>query len=514
MASTAKRRAEAQLRAAPLRSTLAPPTEWASLLGELSPGDSPPQWRVHDRTHLEFAIDYPTKKGERDYVWEAYFFVPDSLRVNKHTYGKGHIYEDLHSYVRFAVAGRPLDELVEQAKSLPIAVTRPDAIALRELRIFASCVRTSISAARRHIQELLELGEETAPSAALSLASQSRQLLLRVREAIDQCQSDATLVAAQYIDEDLSVLIETTLATLSLQLREAGHQKVASRIAASAVREARYRRDREMDGVGTATVDKRDVEHLEFRRHLLKRFSASVLHLHRDVAEGGRLTLQILYAVAASLAMAFAIIMAAYHGATWRRLGDLWAWATIVMLAYAGKDRIKATLQGVFSRWVARRLPDRRWRVSEPESKQTVGTVQERSSFVKGAELPEDVLAVRNSTRAHDLERHARPEAVLWHQKRCRWDPESIGKCDDRFVAITEVFRLDLQRWLMHTDDPKQRIVFADPDDRHIYSAVAPRVYNIAIVYRLRTAKDESAPWRRIRVVVSRKGIRRVESVV
>jgi hypothetical protein len=92
-------------------------------------------------------------------------------------------------------------------------------------------------------------------------------------------------------------------------------------------------------------------------------------------------------------------------------------------------------------------------------------------------------------------------------------DGSAVRASDGRYAALTEVFRLDLRRWLAHTDDPKQRIVFADPDDAHVYAANAPRVYNLAIVYRLRRVGDENTPWKRIRVIVSRKGIQRIEHV-
>ena len=484
------------------------------MLGELSPGDRPPEWRVHDRTHLEFAVDYPVATNGKDdgYVWEACFFIPESLRINGATYPKGQIYQDLHSYVRFAVPGVPLETLVQSVARLEKMLSTPKAT--QELRIFASQVRTSISAARRHVRELIENESDDADEAAISLANQSRALMERFRELRGGNEGSTTRIAYDYIDEDLSVLVETTLASLSLELREADHAKTAAKVASGAVAEAKYRASRDMDGVGHGDVDKRDVEHLEFRRHLLKRFSASSLNLNRQIDEAGKWTLQILYAVAASIAMAFAIVLAFYHGATWQQMGDLWMWAAIVVLAYAGKDRIKATLQGVFSRWVSKKLPDRRWRLRDPESKKTVGLVTERSGFSAQHELPVGVMAVRNSTRSHPLERHARPEEVLWHQKTCTWDGKVVRECDPRFVAVTEVFRLDLRRWLAHTDDPKQRIVFADPEDRHIYSATAPRVYNIAVVYRLRKADDQDAAWRRVRVVVSRKGILRVENVV
>ena len=80
------------------------------------------------------------------------------------------------------------------------------------------------------------------------------------------------------------------------------------------------------------------------------------------------------------------------------------------------------------------------------------------------------------------------------------------------FTMLTEIFRLNLQRWLAHSDDPNRKIVFADPEDALVYQVTTRRVYNINVVYRLRAGEGE-APWHRIRVVVSRKGIERIEPI-
>ena len=66
-----------------------------------------------------------------------------------------------------------------------------------------------------------------------------------------------------------------------------------------------------------------------------------------------------------------------------------------------------------------------------------------------------------------------------------------LARADERFTALTEIFRLDLRRWLAHTDDPKRKIVFADPESGSVECAIAPRVYNLGIVYRLRRAGDD-----------------------
>jgi hypothetical protein len=82
---------------------------------------------------------------------------------------------------------------------------------------------------------------------------------------------------------------------------------------------------------------------------------------------------------------------------------------------------------------------------------------------------------------------------------------------------MTEIFRLNIGPWLAHTDDPNRTITFADPDEAVVCSVSARRVYNINVVYRLRKTggnPPSDAEWRRIRVVVSRKGIERIDPIV
>jgi hypothetical protein len=162
----------------------------------------------------------------------------------------------------------------------------------------------------------------------------------------------------------------------------------------------------------------------------------------------------------------------------------------------------------VLAQW----FPERNWAIEDHERHLSLGTVRERSGFVPHGRIPAEVLACRRSSRRYEFEDEARAETVLWHHKTCRVDVDPVAVSNRRFAGVREIFRLNLARWLEHTDDPNRKIMFADPDDQHIYTALAKRVYNISIVYRLRRGNDVE-PWRRIRVVVNRKGIVRVDRV-
>jgi hypothetical protein len=523
-----------------------PPSEWASLLGDLArpsrvtAGEDPVEWRVHDKTHIEFAIDYPFGKDPRSYQWEAYFFVPQSFRVDERTYGKKDIYEDLLSYVRLAVPQVHFESLAHRddaadpskrallGRLLDLALaarntkdgSEASKQAIRATRVFACLVRASGLEAQRALLQELDLAgppdgsDQDAVVRFLGASSCVSAAYRKVLAEIDrQTLPDELDVALQWVDEDISLVLEALAATASVNVQGAAAKhpawgEIAARLAAHAVGEARYRKDHGWGSVGKADATARDAEHLEFRRHVLKRFTSSVLWLSHEVRDATVWVVHVLYALAAAVAMGFAVIVS-IRALQLQEL--LLPYVMLLVISYAIKDRMKAVLQQKLSSWAEKRFPDRRWTIRDHERQENVGEVVERAGFRAFSAVPPTVLSARRLTRAHALEESARPERVLWHEKQVTVEPRRPGVL--KSPMLTEIFRLNIGQWLQHTDDPNRKITFADPDDASVYAATARRVYNINIVYRLRDVKDERAAWHRIRVVVSRKGIERIEEI-
>ncbi|MFS8069804.1 MAG: hypothetical protein ACMG6S_25855 [Byssovorax sp.] len=536
---TSKRRPQARLRAISGDQAVA---DWASLFGDLgrsssqSPTDDPPvEWRVHDRTHLEFAIDYPVTAARSQHTWEAFFFLPESFRLHENSYDKKAIYDDLWSYVRYAVPQLPFYQLAERRAGGPLARAREalaasagaaagsaaSALAMQRLRLYACLVRAAGVAALREIEREVEAPE---PSAAqlralvgpfvATCSAVAGALRALIDETAARSIPEEARIAARWTDEDVSMVLETLCATLGIAVENRAKAVPALRdyaesLAADAIEQARHRRDRGYGSLGSSDASERDIEHLEFRRHVLKRFTSSVLWLSLEVHEAAAWVVHTLYAFAAAVAMAFAL--AAGFRAT-PMTESFFRYAVVVVIAYAVKDRLKAFLQSVFAGWIARRFPDRKWAILDRERGRRVGSVHERAAFLPFDTLPAEVLSKRRSTREHPLEEHARPERVLWHHKTVSIAPRQKGNGNVDFPMMTEIFRLNLRRWLSHTDDPNRKIVFADPGDARVYSATARRVYNVNVVYRLSTSGVDS-PWHRLRMVVSRKGIERIDAI-
>ncbi len=524
------------------RSGTAAQTDWGSLLGNLARKTRPPQqlevdWRVHDKTHLEFAIDYPFAQERARYVWEAYFFVPESFRLAQTTYDKAQIYDDLLSYVRLAVPEVPLEQLATDAAANregslfagldeTLRATSKEAdgsvasrTAVRRLRVFACIVRSAGLDAQRELLDDLgsALDANDALGAVRGFVGKASRILAAYREKVAlgaRLEAPEEVgVALRWVDEDLSLYLEQLLATASAQLAERSREdeafgEASAELASAAVAESRYRKERGYPSVGTSGATRRELEHFEFRRHVLKRFTSSVLWLRHEIRDGQFWAVQTLYALAAALAMAFALF-ATIRAMEYQEYLALYA--VVLIVSYAVKDRMKAILQTKLSHWANKRFADHTWTIRDEERGETVGVVKERAGFRAFARLPAPVLAARRATREHALEEFARPETVLWHEKAVEVQPRRQGKLPS--PMMTEIFRLNIESWLANTDDPNRTVTFADPDEDVVCSVRARRVYNLNVVYRLRGEEGGDTGWRRIRVVVTRKGIERIDPI-
>ncbi len=469
---------------------------------------SAPHWEHHDRTHLQLELDYPA--GAQEYCWEAYFFMPQSFRLGPAYYDEQRLYEDLVSYVRLPARERTLRDVVETALPRLERILRDgdDEARGHEARGLACAVRASVRFAMRDIES--ERTDD--PDELADLIARAGQIVTLAREALSGCLEgpEPMRTTAAWVLEDISLMVEQFLSRSALLFAERDAEALAEEARQQALRVVR-----ELEGWSqfprppAGRLTRRDIERFEFLRHTLKRFTSSVLWLDFDVRDPSRWAKQALFALAASGAMAFAVVAALWNGDPLSS-SKLGLWLVVAIVAYAVKDRIKAWLQAGSSRWLRRHFPDRRWHVWSPEKRQDIlAVVDETTRFRDFEELPPEVLATRRMTRRHPLEEIARPEDVLWHRKKVRL----YGDAAD--TGLTEVFRLDLARWLANTDDPKTSLVLADAERGVLRKVTAPRVYNIAVVHRAWPCDAERPPppFRRERVVVSRKGIRRLETI-
>ncbi len=355
-----------------------------------------PKWERHDRTHLELTLRYPVSE---DRTWQAFYFLPESFRLDANTYSKRELFVDFRSYVRFTIPRIELERVPEEARKLAGRLTSgtPDDV-VRELKLFSCRVRLAITdEAQAIIDTAGPDGGRRGTAVVDAFVTTGSAALAAIRDVLEPLgQADPEVAkTAAWVDEYLSRILEMALIDLANVVGAGdGSEGVLGATTAAAVDEARYRRSRNAGPVSSATGSIHDLEQIERRQHSLKRFTSSVLWLDVQIRDGYSVALHIFHALAAGIAMAFAVVLAVLFGQP-NVPGRLGVWVAVVIVAYMGKDRLKAILQTVFDSLVATHLPDRRWTVNRPDSSSVLGDVAERLGFVDREALPDGVDVMR-----------------------------------------------------------------------------------------------------------------------
>ena len=494
----------------PLHRTAAVAADDSSASVETAPVPGP-NWERHDRTHLEVTLRYPISE---DRTWQAYYFLPESFRLDATTYAKRELFADFRSYVRFTIPRIELEGVPEEARKLAGRLTTGSLDEVeRELKLFASRVRLAITDEAQAIIDAATPEDAKRVSAVVdafvTAGSEALAAIRIVLEPLERADPEVAKTAA-WVDEYLSRILETGLIDLANVVGAGdGPEGVLGATTAAAVDEARYRQSRSAGPVSSASGSIHDLERIERRQHSLKRFTSSVLWLDVQVRDGYSVALHIFRALAAGIAMAFAVVLAVLFGQP-NAPGRLGVWVAVVIVAYMGKDRLKAILQSVFDSLVATHLPDRRWAVNRPGNSSVLADVAERLGFVDRDTVPDDVDAMRKVAFRDRLQELVGPQSILRHTKTVHVRADAMETTASEFPSLTDVMRVDISRWLAHTDDAKRTVTLADPEAGALFESKLPRAYDITVVYRLAATDAQDAPWQVARIVVSRNGIRRV----
>lgn len=479
------------------------------------------RWSRHDRTHLEVSINYRgvDATSNDSQVWEAYFFIPESFHLNAETYRKRQVFADLRSYVRLTVPPLDLGSAAQEANRLAEDVPSldPDQ-AVDELKLFGSRLQRSIVDAADLVEADIDSSKPSDSEPVVrEFVDNANRVAREVRRSLfalidDHGLTDEVVQSATWIDEYLSRSLEKSFVRLARSETSPSGGPPAGPATDAALGEARYRQLAESGPVSSAEGSATELERVERRQHSLKRFTSSVLWLDVDIRDANPWAEHVLHAVAAGIAMAFAVAAALLLGNN-SEGGRLWVWGLLVVLAYMAKDRIKVMLQRVFDAVMADHLPDRRWTVRHPERQPMLATVVEKASFCGRDDVPDEVHAIRGEAFRDTLQEMAAPESVLHHRKEIRLRPEAIAGVDPRFSALTEVVRMDVSSWLTHTDDAKRSVTMADPELEQLFTSKLPRAYDVIAVYRLRGHPGVGDAWQSARFVVGRSGIRRISAL-
>ena len=491
----------------------------------------------HDRYQIELKLDYElVKENKTHYRISTYLFFPKSLGVTEESYPKSEFYRDVKNYIRIKTPVLSLRDFIDSEVS-PLNMVRKtvqqanwyqddelNQRLINALKLFGAMFKSTL---REHLN-LMEKRIQTALMKAKvhtlidnlieEFIHQSGQISDRYRsfyaEFNQPIVKEDTFLAYTLVDEYISLLIEESATEMFQIVSEhfKKSHKSQSLDALSQIVETE-RSHRTSYGYGSVLQRGEANEEFAFRASVLKKYVSSILHLSTNAQTEGKGMEQILMAIAAGVSMIFATVVAFYF----QRIYGNFTFPVFVALVigYMFKDRIKEAGRALLSTRLHAFLYDRRINIRTLDGKYKLAVLREKITYVREIDLPQSVLTARHKDPFADLDNEGMGETIICHTKDIVLDGDLFPKAFKglpRVSGLNDIIRYNIQPYLRKMADPVEEQSLLE--DGLLKTVRTHKVYHINIVSRYKSISPRvEILYKRMRLVLTRQGIRRIEYI-
>lgn len=500
--------------------------------------------RSHGRYALEIKSRYilqlpPENRRNCLYDIDIYFFLPHSFNINPVTYEKERFNEDLKLYLRFDTPGITIHELLNNKSEIsPLARVEkmvrehnrkkplPPEPFIYETKllgnVYKSLFRDWYNQVRR--QRIPEISDQkTGVEGETPLQEISEEKLIReithmfqvplrfhalLRKEITE-DNQIPLQHTKMIDEHLSLLTEKYL-LYCLELIEEYHLlELKTKIKEIILSEMEYREHMGYISVAHAGISRKEGEEYAFREKLLKRYASEILFNEMKQTDTGKWVEQVLYGLAAGIAMMVATSIAFLGQTTFGNLSL--SLFMLLVVGYILKDRLKNVVRNVFLKTIGSRFFDRSISLYDPRFGKKMGSARDRAYFVSENKLPRKILSLRTNNEyqhfIHDLEE----ERTFKYQKRIILNAHTLSSLHHRIQGFADITIINIEPFLQSLSNQYGRIPVQQGRSMLDIKKVK-RPYYLTVIIRLKD-KAGAELYKQCRLVVDGKGIRRIENI-
>jgi len=470
----------------------------------------------HDQLAFEMKLEFPApgdRKKAQDYKVEMYLFVPQSLDINKQNYSKYDFYRALKTNIRLTTpeyllrkildgASSPYQTLVKSIERL-MEKQEKEHLASYEIESKRFCSIFGVSL-RRLVQQITSTRQKADKvllvDEFIEQSKQVRSKFKMLRSSINLLNHKPAFKLYEGADEYQSLLLEKNIYILIEKLKKSddfNHQ--IEQLVSLALNETRYRKKMGYLSIVGAKRANQDVLH---RNSMLKKFIESNLFLNTDTRREAVLVEQMMFAIAAGIAMIFATGVAFLSRMMYGSLSLPFFIALVV--SYMFKDRIKELLRLYLDKKHKKFFADFKTSIFSPQ-KNKMGELKESFYFIKKKNLPEDIINARKKIQKTDLDIEIKTERVMLFQNQIKLY-KNQGNTEG-FEGLTQILRYNIWDLTFKMDDPEKEVYYVKKSG--LKRINVERVYHLNLV--MRYWMDGKTMIKTYRVIASKQGIKRIE---
>ncbi|WP_372754455.1 hypothetical protein [Labilibaculum sp.] len=481
--------------------------------------------KVHDKFSVEIKMGYEPRKDRKvsEFSIKTWLFIPSGLDINSSTYKKEDFYNDFNSNIRLitptyllrdialgthSVFNR-LEEAFHKVANVPSA--KSEANYEYHIRMFHIITR---SALRREIQHILrnELADDR-QYLINEYISNVKKIGRRYRDLrrIINVPTIRKEMFDYYLfgDEFMSNQFEQHSFYLHRGLEKRHHsdfEQSKTEIISLMREEIAYKKSNGYLVVEEKAHDKN--RWLVHRRGAFKKYFEGQLLLSSRKKKEGVFAMQLLYSIAAGLAM---IIGAALTFLFQKSLGNLTMPLFVALvIIYMLKDRIKDLTRLYLVGKINKRFFDHKTTI-RVKGDERIGWCKESFDFVREDSVPLRVMKHRDRSRIIDVESRGVGEKIIFYRKLLRLDKTALDNSygDYNITGVVDIIRFNVSRFIQKMDNPEIPLYYLKED--RFEKILGEKVYFVNMILRFKL--DDQTSYRRYRIIFNRRGIKKVEKV-
>jgi len=474
--------------------------------------------KKHDQMSFEAKLEFPANGDsgkQNDSNFDIYLFLPSGLDINKHNFTNRDFYNSLKTNIRLTTPFYPLSNITGDENSPfnrlknsienHLSMLTEETKAEYEIQVKRFCSVFGV-ALRHEVNRILSTknAEEREQSVA-NFAKDIKKIRKQYKSLRTKLNSSSsgndTFAVYQFADEYQSLLVEKHIFTLisRLEKKEEDIGKPDELLDKLVLDEMNYRTEMGYPSVAKTGRSNEDVLHRSGR---LKKFIESNLFLNTDTKKEGVLVEQILFSIAAGIAMVFATGVAFASQMIYGNLSLPFFIALVI--SYMFKDRIKELIRIYLDKKHQKMFYDFKTKIY-PQNKKQIGYLKESFHFEQHSHLPAEILDIRNRMRSTEITEESLGEKIIHY--RTKVSIMNTKETIKDFTGITQILRLNISDFTKKMDDPEKEVFIRTK--KGFKRAFADRVYHINMI--LTCSGDADFEVKPYKLIANRKGIKRIE---